>query len=212
MRCTENCNAWSWNWSREMVQFFSWAMKFGLICHIHLPFDQLAMTSSNISTTFHRKNVSTISRMEKMLSRCLSNHEAQIFMLQELKKKKTKTFLSDKNVLIVQLSSVVQPCPNLCHPMDGWQHARIPCPSPTPGDCSNLCPSNWWCHPTISSSATPFFSWPQSSPALGTFLMSWLFTSGGQSIGALASILPMSIQNWFPLGWTGLIFLQPKGL
>ena len=142
MRCTENCNACSQNWSTEMVQFFSWAMKFCLICHIHLPSHHLTMTSSSILTTFYRKHVSTISKMQKMFSKCLSNHKAQMFMLQELKKKK-KTFLSDKNVLIVQLSSVVKPYPTLCHPMDGWQHSRIPCPLPTPGDCSNLCPSNW---------------------------------------------------------------------
>ena len=87
----------------------------------------------------------------------------------------------------------------------GLQHARPPCPSPTPGAYSNLCPLSRWCHPTISSSAIPFSSCPQSFPASESFQMSQFFTSGGQSIGVLASVsvLPMNIQDWFPLGWTG---------
>ena len=94
------------------------------------------------------------------------------------------------------------------------QHARPPCPSPTPGLYSNSCPLNRWCHPTISSSVVPFSSCPQSCPASGSFQMSQLFASGGQSIGvsALASVLPMKIQDWSPLGWTGWISLQSKGL
>ena len=86
----------------------------------------------------------------------------------------------------------------------GLQHTRLPCPSPTPGAYSNLCLSRWWCHPTVSSSVA---SCPQSLPASGSFPMSWLFASGDQSIGvsASASVLPMNIQDWFPLGWTGLI-------
>ena len=93
------------------------------------------------------------------------------------------------------------------------QHARPPCPSQTPGVYSNLCPSSRWCHPTISSSVVPF-SCPQSLPALGSFPMSQLFSSGGQSIGvsASASVLPMNIQDWSPLGWTGWISLKSKGL
>ena len=96
----------------------------------------------------------------------------------------------------------------------GLQHARLPCQSPTPGACSNSCPSSWWCHPTVSSSVVPFSSCPQSSPASGSFPVSQFFTSGGQSIGisALASVLPTNIQDWFPLGLTGLISLQFKGL
>ena len=87
----------------------------------------------------------------------------------------------------------------------GLQHARLPCPLPTPGACSNSCPSSWWCHPTISSSVIPFSSCLQSFPASGSFPMSQLFASGGQSIGvsALASILPMNTQDWSPLGGTG---------
>ena len=94
------------------------------------------------------------------------------------------------------------------------QHARPPCPSPTPRVYPNPCPSSWWCHPTISSSVIPFPSCPQSFPASGSFQMSQLFSSGGQSIevSASTSVLPMNIQDWFPLGWTGWISLQSKGL
>ena len=94
----------------------------------------------------------------------------------------------------------------------GLQHARLPCPSPTPGVYSNSCPLSQWYHPAISSSVIPFSSCPQSFPASGSFSMSQLFTSGGQSIGASASVLPMSAQGWFPLGFTGLISLQSKTL
>ena len=94
------------------------------------------------------------------------------------------------------------------------QHARHPCPSPTPGFYPNPCRSSWWRHPTISSSVVPFSSCPQSLPALGSFQMSQLFAWGGQSIGVSAStsVLPMNTQGWFPLGWTGWISLQSKGL
>ena len=94
------------------------------------------------------------------------------------------------------------------------QDARLPCPSPSPGAYSNSCPSSRWCHPTISSSVIPFSSCLQSFPASGSFQMSHLFASGGQSIGvsASASVLPMNIQDWFALGWTGWISLQSKGL
>ena len=92
------------------------------------------------------------------------------------------------------------------------QHARPPCPSPTPRVYSNSCPSSWWCHPTISSSVVPFSSCPQSFPTSGSFQTSQFFTSGGQRIGLSASMLSMNIQDWFPLGWTGWISLQSKGL
>ena len=92
------------------------------------------------------------------------------------------------------------------------QHARPPCPSLTPRSYANLCPLSWWCHPTISSSVIPFSSCPQSFPTSGSFLMTWLFASGGQNMGASASVLPMNIQDWFPLGLTGLVSLQSKGL
>ena len=95
-----------------------------------------------------------------------------------------------------------------------WQHARPSCPSPTAGVHSNSCPSSQWCHPAISSSVVPFSSCPQSLPASECFPISQLFTSGGQSIGvsALASVLPINTQDWSPLGWTGWISLQSKGL
>ena len=94
------------------------------------------------------------------------------------------------------------------------QQARPSCPSPTPGVHPNSCPSSRWCHPTISSSVIPFSSCPQSFPASGSFQMSQLFSSGGQSTGVSASIsvFPMNTQDWSPLGWTGLISLQSKGL
>ena len=103
------------------------------------------------------------------------------------------------------VSDSLQPC--------GLQHARPPCPSPTLRAYSNSCPLSRWCHPTISSSVVPF-SCLQFFPASGSFPMSWLFTSGGQSIGASvsASVLPMNIQGWFPLGLTGWISLLSKGL
>ena len=94
----------------------------------------------------------------------------------------------------------------------GLQLARPPCPSPTHRIYPNSCPLNQWWHPTISSSVVPFSSCFQSFPASGSFTMSQLFTSGGQSIGASASVLLMNIQGWFPLGLTGLISLQSKGV
>ena len=106
----------------------------------------------------------------------------------------------------VAMSNTLQP--------HGLQHTRLPCPSLSPRVCSNSYPLNWWCHQTISSSVTPFFTCPQSFPVSGSFQMSQLFTSGGQSIGASASasVLSMNTQGWFPLGLTGLISLQSTGL
>ena len=94
------------------------------------------------------------------------------------------------------------------------QNTRLPCPSPTPGACSNSCPLSQWCHPTSSSSVIPFSSYLQSFPASGFFQMSQFFASVGQTIGVSASTsaLPMNIQDWFPLWWTGWISLQSKGL
>ena len=101
-------------------------------------------------------------------------------------------------------SEDAQSCPALCDP-NGLQHTRLPCPSPTHGAYSNSCLLSWWCHPAISSSVVPFSSRLQSFPASGSFQMSQFFTSGGQSIAvsALASVLPMNIQDWYPLGLTG---------
>ena len=94
------------------------------------------------------------------------------------------------------------------------QHTRPPCPSPTPRVHPNSCPLSQWCHPAISSSIVPFSSGPQSFPASGSLQMSQFFASGGQSIGVSAStsVLPMNTQDWSPLGWTGWISLQSKGL
>ena len=110
-----------------------------------------------------------------------------------------------------QFSSVAQSCLTLCNPMDcstpGFPvHHQLP-------ELNHSCPSNWWCHPTISSSVIPF-SCLQSFPASGSFPVSQFFTSGGQSTGvwASASVLPMNIQDWFPLGLSGWISLQSKGL
>ena len=108
----------------------------------------------------------------------------------------------------VQFSSVTQLCPTLWP--HGQQHTRPPCPSPTP----RVYPLSRWCHPTISSSVVSFSSCHQSFPASGSVPMSHSFTSGGQSTGVSdsTSVLPMNIQDWFPLGWTRWISLQSKGL
>ena len=109
------------------------------------------------------------------------------------------------------VSPVTQSCPTLCDPMDGSTPGF---PSETPRAYSNSCPSSWWCHSTIPSSVVPFSFCLQSFQASRSFPMSQVFTWGGQKIGvsASASVLPMSIQDWFPLGWTGWISLQSKGL
>ena len=94
----------------------------------------------------------------------------------------------------------------------GLQHTRLLWPLVSPGVCSDSCPLSQWCHPTISSFVIPFYFCPQSFPASGSFPMSWLFASGSQSIWVSASVLPGNFQDWFPLGWTGWISLQSKGL
>ena len=111
----------------------------------------------------------------------------------------------------VQFSSAAQSCPTL-QPHE-LQHARPPCPSPTPGVNSNSCPLSRWCHPAISCSVVSFSSCPQSLPASGSFPMSQVFSWGGQSIGvsALASFFPKKSQDWSPSEWTGWISLQSKG-
>ena len=121
------------------------------------------------------------------------------------------TFKEMENLLSVQFNCSVVSDSLWSH---GLQHARLPCLSPTPRVCSNSGPSSWWCHPPISSSVVPFSSCLQSFPASGSFQMNQLFSSCGQSIGvsASASVLPMNIQDWFPLGWTGWISLQSKWL
>ena len=108
--------------------------------------------------------------------------------------------------------SVTQSCLTLWP--HGLQHNRLLCPSPSPRLCSNSCPLSQWCHPTISSSVTPFSSFPHSYPDSGSFQMSQLFASGGKNTGVstLTSVLPMNTQDLFPSGWTGWISLQSKGL
>ena len=138
----------------------------------------------------------------------------------------TKTLLPNKGMVqgsswISLLGSTIEPTARYCchcsvmsDPLwhHGLQHARLPCPSLSPGVCSNSCPSSWWCHPTIASSVTSFSSCLQSFPALGSSPMSWLFPSRGRSIAtsASASVLPMNIQDWFPLGLTSWIALLSK--
>ena len=123
---------------------------------------------------------------------------------------------STANTITVQFSKIQLNCSVMSNSLwpHGLQHARLPCPSPTCEVCLNPCQLSWWCHPTISSSVIPLSSCPQSFSTSGSFPMSQFFIPGGQSIGASASVsvLPMNILNWFPLGWTGWISLQPKVL
>ena len=118
----------------------------------------------------------------------------------------SSVLIDNFTLVVVQLLSRIQPFVSL-------QHTRLPCHSLSPRIFSNSCPFRQWCHPAISSSVVLFSSCLQSFPASVSFLISHFFTSGGQSIGASASasVLPMNIQNWFPLGWTGYISLQSKG-
>ena len=124
---------------------------------------------------------------------------------------KPKTVIKDKEGYSLQFSHSVMSDSLWPHEQ---QHARPPCPSPTPRVHPNPCPLSQWCHPTISSSVIPFSSCPQSFPASGFFQMSQLSTSGGPSTGVSAStsVLPMNTQDWSPLRWTGWISLQSKGL
>ena len=117
--------------------------------------------------------------------------------------------LQQEPFAVVQLISCVQ-----LFVTASTQHARLPCPTPFPRACSNSCPLTWWCHPTISSSVIPFSFWLQSFPVSWSFLMSQIFTSGGQNIGisASVSVLPRNKQDGSPLGWTGWTSLQSKGL
>ena len=127
----------------------------------------------------------------------------------------------DINFRMVDISDIIKGSVQFSHSVmsdsiwpHGLQHVRLPYPSPTPGACSNSCPSSQWCHPTISSSVVPISSCLQSFPASGSFPMSQFFTTGGQSIeaSASASVLPMNTQDWSPSGWTGWISLLSKGL
>ena len=123
----------------------------------------------------------------------------------------TSPILSSLFYCLIQFSHSVMSDSLRLH---GLQHAKPPCPSPTPRVHPNSCPLSWWCHPTVSSSVVPFSSCPQSFPASGSLQMSQLFTSGGQSFGVSAStsVLPVNTQDWSPFRWTGWISLQSKGL
>ena len=142
-----------------------------------------------------------------MLEKCTSFCDSHLFNLHLLKRFCFRAFSKFRSV---QSLSCIHLWPH------GLQHARLPYLSPTPGACSNSCSSSWWYHPAISSSVIPFSSCLQSFPASGSFLLSQLFESGGQSIGvsvsASASVLSVNVQDWFPLGLTGWISLQSKGL
>ena len=137
----------------------------------------------------------------------MANTESRLIIFLQPKMEKLYQFSS------VQFSSVQFSCSVMSDSLRPHepQHARPPCPSPTPRVHPNPCPLSWWCHPTISS-FVPFSSCLQSFPASGSFPMSQLFTLGGQSIGVSTSVLPMNTQNWSSLGWTGWISLQSKGL
>ena len=154
------------------------------LCISFYQWNFVALTWTTFSTLSQKCLLN--SEFSKTLSRCSSPNSVQL----------SRSVLSDSLRL------------------HGLQHTRPPCPSPTPGAYSNSCPSSRWCHPTISSSVVPFSSRLQSFPASGSSQMSQFFTSDGQSIGASASasVLPMNIQDWFPLGWTGWISLKSKGL
>ena len=136
-----------------------------------------------------------------MLNACSTNESAFLLSLPDL-----FVPLKSDGSIVVQLFSCACLWPH------EQQHARLPCPLLSPRVCSNSCPLSQWCYPSISSSVTLFSFCSQSFPASGSFLMSWLFVSGGQSIGAsaLASVLPVSTEGWFPLGLTGLVSLLSK--
>jgi len=145
------------------------------------------------------------------------NEERIFFFFQQMLLGQQNIICTKKRTTFIWSSSVSQFSHSVTSdtlPPREPKHARPPCPSPTPGVCPNPCPLSRWCHPTISSSVVTFSSHFQSFPASGSFQMSQLFASGGQSIGisAAASVLPMHTQDWSPLEWTGWISLQSKGL
>ena len=136
---------------------------------------------------------------------------------QVIPQKSIKIAQKDEKSCSISLILLLLCCPSVVSDSlwpHGLQHTRPPCPSPTPRVYSNSCPLSQWCQTTISSSVVPFSFCPQSFPASVSFPMNQFFASAGQSIGvsASASVLSMNIQNWFPLGWTGLTSLQSKGL
>ena len=143
----------------------------------------------------------------------ISSYHCQALWRNQWRAMQTKQTLTSRNLWSTYKVSSVQSHSHVWLFATPWlQHARLPCVSPTPTACSNSCPSSQWCQPTISSSVAPFSSHLQSFSASGSFPMIQFFTSGSQSIGvlALASVLPMNAQDWFPLGWTCWIFCSPR--
>ena len=166
----------------------------------------------NIQDLFPLELTGLTSLQSKGLSRVFSNTTVQKYQFFSTQLSSQSSSHISQLLLMVQFSSVTQLCLTL-RP-HGLQHARLLCPSPTPRVHPNPCPLSWWCHPTILSSIVPFSACPQSFPVSAPFQMSQLFESGGQSIrvSASTSVLPLNIQDWFLLGWTGWISLQSKGL
>ena len=163
-------------------------------------------------TTFFGSKITADGDCSHKIRRCLLLGRKVMTNLDRILKRRDIT-LSTKVQLVSSVQFSCSVVFNSFQPHE-LQHARPPCPSPTPRVHSNPCPLNWGCHPAISSSVIPFSSCPQSLPASGSFQMNQLFTSGGQSIGVSTSIsvLPMNTQDWSPLGWTCWISLQSKGL
>ena len=167
----------------------------------------LVICNSNQKTCLKQTNLAAYWELFRFIPfPCASSYGCRTILFMKI----AYCFKFNPPVLNIKFSSVQSlSCVWLFQP-HGLQHARLPCPSPTPGACSNSCLLNQWCHPTISSFVVPFSSCLQSFPASGSFLMSQLFASCGQTIGASASasVLPMNIQHWFPLRLTGLLAVQ----
>ena len=196
--------------SVDWILFFFWASFYVLdVSHLSDKYNANVFSYS-LALHFQRINAHLKSRifsLDKVWLTILS----LILALGALSRKSLPTLKNANVISTVQFShSVVS---DSLQPHES-QHARPPCPSPTPGVYSNPCPSSRRCHPAISSSVVPFSSCPQSLPTSGSFPISQLFAWGGQSIGvsASASVPPKNTQDWFPLGWTGWISLQSKGL
>ena len=179
-----------------------------LICcgHVSEPHSKISQYLS-ISEYYYTKYLTDVKQWN-----CLCVEGVDCFLVERTYWAKTLTSSGHKRIasLSVQFSRSVVSNSLRSH---GPQHTSPPCPSPAPGVYPNSCPLSRWCHPTILSFVVPFSSCPQSFPASGSFQMSQLFTSGGQSIGVSAStsFLPMNTQDWSPLGWTGWIALKSKG-
>ena len=202
-----NCSFCLWTWSYE-------AMTFGIAASISDHERKAKKIPKRLGLTW----LCSVAAVTALFLQCLWL-EIKVCLLTRSKqnKKPPPKLIFIIVAVVVESSSSVQfshsVMSNSLGPHES-QHATPPCPSPTPRVYPNSCSSSRWCHPIISSSVIPFSSCPQSLPATGSFLMSQLFAWGGQSIAVStsASILPMNTQQWSPLGWTGWISLQSKGL